>query len=136
MQSLNPTVPLPATLAIWLQGPQKAQFTKRTLPELVASTRTIVGSGPWKETNSPLEMSSAIGRAVLDDQRGVAIIGADAQEVAVADAGGGLDELVADVVAEAEGVEDVLPVAAAEDERLAVLLLPAGTGAVACSTRD
>ena len=63
-------------------------------------------------------------RAVLDDQRRVAIVGADAEEVAVAEAGSSLDELVADVVAEAEGVQDVLPVAAPEDERLAVLLLP------------
>src|SRR5439155_3591976 len=31
VQSLKPVVPLPASLAIWLHGPQKAQFTKRTL---------------------------------------------------------------------------------------------------------
>ena len=61
VQSLKPTVPLPAIFAIWLQGPQKAQFTNRTLPMFVGSTRTIVGSGPWNETNSPLEISNPIG---------------------------------------------------------------------------
>ena len=44
--------------------------------------------------------------------------------IAVAHAGFGFDELVADTVAEAKGVEDVLPVAAAKNERFSVLLLP------------
>src|SRR5205814_746464 len=45
-------------------------------------------------------------------------------EVAIAEAGLRLEEFVADVVAEVEGVEDVLPVRPAEHKRLAVLLLP------------
>ena len=61
MQSLNPTVPVPAIRAIWLHGPQKAQLTNRTLPVLVSLTSTIVGSGPWNDTNSPLVISSPNG---------------------------------------------------------------------------
>ena len=61
--------------------------------------------------------------AVLHDHGGVTIIRADAQEIPVAEASRGLDELVADVIAKAKGVEDVLPVAAAEDKRLPVRLL-------------
>src|ERR1035441_5101682 len=57
VQSLKPTVPRPATFAIWSHGPQNAQFTKRTTPALLVSTRTIVGSAPWKEVNSPLEIN-------------------------------------------------------------------------------
>src|ERR1035441_1756329 len=62
--------------------------------------------------------------AVLHDHSRVAIIRADAQEIAVAEAARSLDELVADVVAKAERVKHVLPIAAAEDKRLSMLLLP------------
>src|ERR1017187_10586192 len=54
----------------------------------------------------------------------VAIVRADAQEVAVTEAARSLDELVADVVAEAKRVQHVLPVAAAKDKGLPILLLP------------
>ena len=76
------------------------------------------------------------GRALLDHDRRVAVVGADAQKVAVAHAPLAADELVADVVAEAEGVEHILPVAAAEDERLAVCQLPLAAAWASCSTRD
>ena len=36
VQSLKPTVPLPAMRAIWWHGPQNAQLTKRTLPRFVS----------------------------------------------------------------------------------------------------
>src|ERR1035438_530273 len=62
--------------------------------------------------------------AVLHDHSRVTIIRADTQEIAVAEAARSLDELVADVVAKAERVKHVLPVAATEDKRLSVLLLP------------
>ena len=66
----------------------------------------------------------AVRGTLLDENGGCAGVGAQTQKVAVAFAGLGPDELVADVVAEAEGIEHVLPVAAAEDKGLAVLELP------------
>ena len=62
--------------------------------------------------------------ALVDDEGGLAVIGADSEKVAVALACSGLDESVADVIAETEGVVDVLPVGLAKDEGLAVLHLP------------
>ena len=63
-------------------------------------------------------------RAVLDHHGRETVIGAKAQEVAVANPGLSLNELVTDAIAEAEGVEDVLPVAAADDECFPMFLLP------------
>ena len=57
LQSLKAVVPLPARRAIWLHGPQNAQFENRTLPLCVLVTSIIVGSGPWKDTNCPLVIS-------------------------------------------------------------------------------
>src|ERR1017187_5518752 len=62
--------------------------------------------------------------AVLHDHSRITIVRADAQEVAVTEAARSLDELVADVVAKAERVKHVLPVAAAKDKGLPILLLP------------
>ena len=64
------------------------------------------------------------GGTVLDHQSRIAVVRADAQEVAVADAAFRLHELIAHVVAEAERVIDILPVSATEDKRLSMLLLP------------
>ena len=55
---------------------------------------------------------------------GEAIAGPQAQEVAVADARGGLDKLVADPVAKAKRVQHILPVGPAKNEGLAIFLLP------------
>ncbi len=55
----------------------------RTVPVLPGPTRTIVGSGPSMETNSPLVMSSR-SRALIDLKRGAAVVPRDAEEVAVA----------------------------------------------------
>src|ERR1017187_1533856 len=62
--------------------------------------------------------------AVLHHHSRITIVRADAQEVAVTEAARSLDELVADVVAKAERVKHVLPVAAAKDKGLPILLLP------------
>ena len=111
--------------AIWLHGPQKAQFTNRTLPRVrrrrLDHRRVGAVEGDELAVGDQQRRTGAVCSTTTD---GVAIVGADAQEVAVAGARLGLDELVADVVAEAERVEHVLPVGPAEDERLAVLHLP------------
>lgn len=60
----------------------------------------------------------------LYDDGGVTIIGAYAEEIAVAHSSAGPDEVVADRVPEAERVEDVLPVSAPESEGNAVGHLP------------
>src|SRR5262249_28930316 len=54
----------------------------------------------------------------------VAVVGPNAQEVAVAQAFLGLEESVTDAIAVTERVEDILPIGPPEDERLAVLHLP------------
>ena len=125
MQSLNPTVPRPPIRAIWLHGPQNAQFTNRTAPVWVAVTSTMVGSGPWNDTNSPLVISSANGAlcsTTIDVWQSSAPM---PRKLPLHTPGLALHEAVAGVIAEAEGVEHVLPVGPAEDERVAVLHLPA-----------
>ena len=66
----------------------------------------------------------SIGGAVLDNEGGITIIGADAEKIAIANARPGPDEFIADFISETEGVVHVLPVGAAEDECLAVFPLP------------
>ena len=84
----------------------------------------MVGSGPWKETNSPFVIKMP-NRGLASTTSGcVAVVGAYAQEVAVAHAEPGLDEAVSDAVAKAKGIEHILPVSATEYEGLAVFHLP------------
>ena len=62
--------------------------------------------------------------ALLDDHGPPAIVGAQAEEITVALTRAALDELVSHVVAETKRVEHVLPIAAGQDEGLAVGHLP------------
>jgi hypothetical protein len=64
-------------------------------------------------------------RAVLNHHGRETVIGTEAQEVAVANAGLGLNEFVPNVIAETESVKDVLPVAATNE-----------TVSASCSTKD
>src|ERR1043166_2086670 len=63
-------------------------------------------------------------RAILDHDSRETIIRTNPQEIAIAKAAGSLDELVTDVVSKTKGVENVLPIAATDNESFAVLLLP------------
>jgi len=70
------------------------------------------------------QSSSHLSFCDRDHDRPLAVVRTQAEEVAVAHAFLGLDELVAHVVAEAKRVDHVVPVRAAENEARAVLKLP------------
>src|ERR1017187_2793971 len=96
-----------------------------------ANTPGVIGSHAHHRWIGTVERNKfAVGnqqanvRALLHLQRRDAVIRADAEEISVAVAGPRFDEFVADAVAEAERIEHIFPVALAEDERLAVFLLP------------
>ena len=61
---------------------------------------------------------------IVNHHRGETIVRANPKEISVTYACPGLDELVTNAVPEAKRVIDILPIAASEDEGLAVLLLP------------
>ncbi|OQB30265.1 MAG: hypothetical protein BWY09_02993 [Candidatus Hydrogenedentes bacterium ADurb.Bin179] len=80
--------------------------------------------GPVKGNKLAVGDENTHGCALLDDQRGITIIRANAKEIAVGAAALRLDELVAHVIAEAEGVMHIMPVGFPEDEPRAVFHLP------------
>ena len=59
----------------------------------------------------------------------IAIVGTDAQEVAITFTRSRVHELVANVISEAEGIQDIFPICALENEGFSVLRLPLIDGA-------
>ena len=62
--------------------------------------------------------------ALLYKNRTITIIGPNAKEIPIAFTRGGSHEFVSHAVAEAEGIEHILPIRAAEDKRFAIFGLP------------
>src|SRR6185369_7964084 len=78
------------------------------------------GIGTMKGNKLTIRNEQTKGRGVLDHDRAKAIIGSNSQKISIAHAGFGFDELVPDVVTKTKGVENILPIAAANDESLSV----------------
>ena len=98
-------------------GPQNEQLTRLTLPSAFGPiSRQTESVLPQRPTNSPLVISSPGGCACSTSTARRQRIGAEAEEVAVGAARLRLGELVAHAVAEAERVEDVVPVGAGQLE--------------------
>src|SRR5262245_1035593 len=62
--------------------------------------------------------------AILDHQGGKTVVGADAEEISVANSGLSFDEFVTDVIPETKGVVSVLPIASSKNKSFAMSLLP------------
>ena len=76
----------------------------------------------------------SVGRALLYHHSAIAIVGSDAQEVAVAVPGICFHESISDTVAKTEGIEYIFPIGTTEDKGFAVGCLPLVNRAVNSTT--
>ena len=88
------------------------------------------GIGSVERSEFGIRDEQGILRALFDEDCAVAVVCSDSEKVAIAFSGIGGDEFVAQVVAVAEGIEDILPIGTTEDEGLAILHLPVVNRAV------
>src|ERR1039458_9626734 len=105
-------------------GPPKGAVHKSQTPRVIGVHAHHRRVGAVEGDELAIRNEHPERSTVLHNQGGVTIIRANAEEIAIAQAASGLYELIANVIAKAKGVEDVLPVTSTEDKGLPMRLLP------------